>query len=328
MNTHKKIAFFTEMPGYGKIQRNHPGMKTMEAWICALDAIHIPLLSGYSPNVDDSYSFDLGIVVVPKNWFKSGDELLIEYIEKIIKKSCKKIAIMQEGPNYYFQDFGILKQLTYFQILETADFLLCHNEYDANYYKGLTGKNVYPLQSLMIEDSIPKINKLHDTESIMIGGNFVSWYGGFDSWMVAREMQVPMYAVSMGRKQNDEEAIISEITYLPYMNWVNWIVELSKVKYGIHLMRTYAAGTFALNCAYWGIPCIGYRNIDTQRKLHYLTTVEEGDILTARQVALRLKSDKEYYNRCSQYAKVQYEKEYSEKVFLEKFNNILEEEKI
>jgi hypothetical protein len=164
-------------------------------------------------------------------------------------------------------------------------------------------------------------------DAVMIGGNFVSWYGGFDSYIVAKEMNIPIYAPSMGRKQ-EQETGISDINYLPYVQWIDWMKELRTMRYGVHLMRTYAAGTFALNCAYWGIPCIGYRNIDTQRKLHYLTTVEEGDILIARQVALRLTSDKEYYNRCSQYAKVQYEEEYSEKVFLEKFNNILEEEKI
>jgi len=321
----KKIAFFTEMSGYGKIQRNHANMKTMEAWICALNAQHIPLMSGYSPNADSSYSFDLGIVVVPKNWFKLGDELLVNYVENIVKKSCKKIAVMQEGPNYYFQDFDVNKQIWYFQILEMADFLLCHNEYDVDYYKGLTGKNVYQLQSLMITDNIKEEAK---QEAVMIGGNFCSWYGGFDSWMVAREMQVKMYAPSMGRKQKDENDIITEVNYLPYLNWNDWMLFLSQMKYGVHLMRTYAAGTFALNCAYLGIPCIGYENLDTQKKLHFSTTVEEGNIEQAIFLAKELVKNKDFYDECSVKARIDYEKNYSEKIFLEKFKEILKKENI
>jgi len=39
---------------------------------------------------------------------------------------------------------------------------------------------------------------------------------------------------------------------------------LSTFKYAVHLMPIVAAGTFSLNCAYLGIPCIGNANIDTQ----------------------------------------------------------------
>jgi len=324
----KKIAFFTEMPGYGKIKRNHPNMKTMEAWICALNATHIPLLCGYSPNSNGTYSFDLGIVVIPKNWFKAGDELLMQYIEKIVKPSCKNVAIMQEGPNYYFQDYTVNKQITYFNQLEAVDFLLCHNQYDVNYYKGLTGKNVYPLQSLMITDLFDENDVFTKQDAVMIGGNFTSWYGGFDSWMIAREMQVTMYAPSMGRKQEDEEKIISEVNYLPYYDWHRWNIELRKMKYGIHLMRTYAAGTFALNCAYWGIPCIGYENLDTQRILHPYSTVKEGDIKHARDISAELKNDKVFYASCATTARSNYDVSYSEKRFLEKFNQIMEAENV
>jgi len=323
-----KIAFFTEMGFYGKIDRDHPNMKTMEAWICALHATHIPLLSGYSPNSNGTYSFDLGIVVIPKNWFKAGDELLIQYIEKIVRKSCKKVAIMQEGPNYYFQDYDLSKQFQYYNAMVDADFLLCHNQYDVNYYSGLVNKRTYVLQSLMITDSIHNMLLEPHTiqEAVMIGGNFVSWYGGFDSYIVAKEMNIPIYAPSMGRKQDAENGI-EDITYLPYVNWVDWIRELKKVRYGVHLMRTYAAGTFALNCAKIGIPCIGYENLDTQRILHPDLTVKEGDIKTARILARRL-ADKKFYDECTYTCLMNYEKHYQEKVFLEKFNTILEKENV
>jgi hypothetical protein len=326
----KKIAFFTEMPGYGKIERNHINMKTMEAWICALNAQHIPILSGYSPNADGSYSFDLGIVVVPKNWFKHGDQLLVHYVENIVKKTCKKVAVMQEGPHIYFQDYSIDHQFGYHNILSMADFLLCHNEYDVNYFKGLTGKNVYPLQSLMITDLIrPHLYGFTPStvDSVMIGGNFVSWYGGFDSYVVAKEMEVPIYAPSMGRKLISENNI-TDINYLEYVNWVDWMKELRKVKYAVHLMRTYAAGTFALNCAIFGIPCIGYENLDTQRILHPLLTVKEGDVYEARKLSYKLSHDKDFYGECVYSCCIEYENHYREDRFLNKFDQILVAENI
>ena len=44
----------------------------------------------------------------------------------------------------------------------------------------------------------------------------------------------------MGRKQ-DQESMIEDITYLPYMSWREWIDNLSQYNIGIHLMRTHAA---------------------------------------------------------------------------------------
>ena len=38
-----KIAFFTEGGYTGKVPRNSPNMRTDMAWICALNAVHIPI---------------------------------------------------------------------------------------------------------------------------------------------------------------------------------------------------------------------------------------------------------------------------------------------
>ena len=43
-------------------------------------------------------------------------------------------------------------------------------------------------------------------------------------------------------------------------------------------MRTHAAGTFAMNCGFHGIPCVGYNGLDTQEILHPPTTVDIGDL--------------------------------------------------
>ena len=90
--------------------------------------------------------------------------------------------------------------------------------------------------------------------------------------------------------------------------------ELSKHKYGVQL-GTAAAGTFNLNCAYLGIPCIAYDNVNTQKYLHPDLSVPDGDIKQARKLAEKLRVDEDFYIHCSGTAKMLYEKHYSEKIF-------------
>ena len=131
--------------------------------------------------------------------------------------------------------------------------------------------------------------------------------------MVAQEFGETIYAPSMGRKIEREEEL--DIQHLPYVDWQNWIYELRKVKYGVHLMRTHAAGTFALNCAYLGIPCIGYNGLDTQQICHPDLSVDISDLTAARQIAKKLRDDKEFYLYCSNNAKEKYKEYYHESKF-------------
>ena len=61
-------------------------------------------------------------------------------------------------------------------------------------------------------------------------------------------------------------------------------------------MPTIAAGTFAMNCSYLGIPCVGYMEADTQRKLHPQLSVKIGDVEKARNLCKKLRDDKNFYN--------------------------------
>ena len=302
-----KIAIFTEADYIDKIPRNHPNMRTDLAWICALGAHHIPIRQIH--NIKVTKKFDLGIIIIPKN--------NPQFDINRIKQLCSKVSVMQEGPNWYWQDYPLHQQIWYYNIIQEADFIFVHNKSDKKYYEGLTGKKCKILSSLMIEDSIKDLPQI-ERKDIIIGGNFCSWYGGFDSYIVAREADCPIYVPSMGRKIENEEQI-PNLNHLPYMTWVEWIKTLNRFKYGIHLMRTQAAGTFALNCAYLGIPCIGYKGLDTQEICHPQLTVELGDLVTAKKLITLLKMDQKFYNECSQTAKENYTNVYSEKIFLDNF---------
>ena len=156
--------------------------------------------------------------------------------------------------------------------------------------------------------------------SVMIGGNFCQWYGGFDSYVVAQEFEEDIFLPSMGRKVEGEEQITG-IKHLPYMSWVDWIKRLNECKYGVHLMRTHAAGTFAMNCGFHGIPCIGYRGLDTQEIIFPNTTIEVGDLEGAQRIAKKLKSDKGFYGAVSEEALFRFNEYYTEEKWLENWES-------
>lgn len=296
-----KVAFFTEMGFNGKIPRTHKNMRTEFAWMVALNATHYNLKSIPSEN------YDLGIVVNSKN---NPEWVNVEGL----KSKCEKVAIMQEGPFWYFQDYPLAKQIHYFNNLTSADIIYAHNEVDVQYFKGLTNhKDVRVLRSLMVEDPINEITHPKSRSGIMVGGNMKSWYGGFDSFMLASSVTDEIYQPKMGRREEGEDEL--GLTQLPYMEWDRWISELSKRKIGVHMMRTHAAGTFALNCSYLGIPCIGYDGLDTQRILHPHLTVKDGDLNTARNLINRLDTDKDFYTLCSNETLGMYGEHYHESKF-------------
>ena len=219
---------------------------------------------------------------------------------------------MQEGPHWYFQDYTLDKQINYFNTLRQADIIYVHNESDKKYYYGLTShRDIRVMKSLMIDDAVGTIKEVN-RKGVIIGGNFVNWYGGFDSYMVANSQFDKITAPTMGRKQEGEGQLLS---LLPYMTWKEWIHKLNEFKIGVHLMRTHAAGTFALNCAYLGIPCIGYKGLDTQEFFHPDLTVEIGNLGHAKELIKELNNNNEFYNECCKIAKYNYKERYHESKF-------------
>ncbi len=311
-----RIAFFSEIGSNEGIQfpRTFPNMRVDCAWAVALNA------KVYSFTPDVFPDIDLAITICPKN----APEKCFRFFEKFNGKCF--FANMQEAQNSYWQDYNIENQIRYLNFISSVDFILCHNEIDKKYYRGLIpDKKVSVLQSLMIEDAIPvEVGKVSQSVNFaarsgtMIGGNMCSWYGGMDSLMIAQEFGEKVYAPSMGRKVTGEETI-EGLTHLPYMSWSQWISELSKMKYAVHLMRTFAAGTFSLNCARLSIPCISWNSLDTQVVCHPELSFDEGDMVSARKAAKNLKENEQFYNHCAAAAFKNYQDNFTEEKFLERF---------
>ncbi len=313
-----KIAFFSESGFDGKIPRNFDNMRTEYAWYVALDVTHHNIESTRS--LDDNM-YDLGIVIIPKTKI---DYLMVYPLIEEMRRVCKKIGFMQEGPYWYFQDYPMEQQIWFYNCLMEMDVIFGHNKADVEYFKGLTQKeHVYQNKSLMITDEIkPIIENREDRSGVIIGGNMVRWYGGFDSYIIAQEFDTDIHAPSMGRKIEREDEM--DIAHLPYMNWINWMNNLSRFKYAVHLMPTHAAGTFALNCAYHGIPCIGYEGLDTQQRCHPQLTVKMNDLRHARKLANMLKTDNSFYETACETAKSNFNVFFGEKEYIYDMNKVIQ----
>ena len=298
-----KVGFFSEAGYEGKVSRDNPNMRTDVAWVCALGATHHPIykLHELSDNL-----YDIGVMILPKN-----RQPLLEYqLLEQYKRVCKKVTIMQESYYNYWQDSEIIEQIWYFNFITQMDLIFCHNDVDLTYYNGLTNVRTELLPSVMITDDIVPRSEWGD--AVIIGGNFVWAYGGFDSYQVAREHTDDVHAVTTGRMKKEEEQVLNHI---PWVLWKDWINILSQFNVGVQL-GTASAGTFNLNCSFHGIPCIGYSNVNTQKILHPSTTVEVGDIGGAKEIARKLKN-KKFYDSCMEETSENYKKYYTEDKFLD-----------
>ena len=311
-----KIAFLTEMGFEGKVQANHSNMRTEFAWMYALNADH-----RYLHHYVEVRDYDHVFIIFPKGkTFLSAEgsklidainpvsEILSSNFIDVLKENNRKVFYIQEGPHWWWNDYEVVDQINFYNMLAKTDAIFAHNYKDQKYYTGLfPNKVINTIPTLMIEDSIKDVEWKPEDKAI-IGGNFARWYGGFESYIVAQEFKVPIWGQTSHAMRDNESHLIQ---HLPRVLWTDWIKQLSTFKYAVHLMPTVAAGTFALNCAYLGIPCIGNNKVDTQKICHPMLSVDIEDVNTARQLASQLRKDKSFYEECSRVAKAGYEVAYS-----------------
>lgn len=325
-----KIAFLTEMSFRGKISSDHSNMRTEFAWMHALNADHF-----FIRDWNSVVGYDYVMVIFPKGGVYLNSEgktlvsdknlysdLFASNIVTDLKSKNKKVCSVQEGPTWFVNDFSLEDQFNFYNQLSECDILFSHNTYDTSWYSGLfPGKQVEVMPTLMIETLIKNITPNAENKTI-IGGNFSRWYGGFQSFMVSDEFNCEKYIQTSHSSRLGEDQIPG-LTVLPRLYWFDWMIQLSTFKYAIHMMPTIAAGTFSLNCAYFGIPCIGNVKVDTQRICFPDLSFDSEDVYNARIAAKRLYESKDFYKSVSDSAKYYYKKYYNVDIWKNKIYNIL-----
>lgn len=324
-----KIAFLTEMGFEGKIPANHPNMRTEFAWMHALDADHFCIY-----NFSKVKDYDHLFIIFPKgrvflsaegsqilNGTNPVTDLLVKEPVERLKLCNKKVYCIQEGPHWWWNDYDMYDQVRFFNMMTVCDGIFAHNQHDVKYYRGMfPNVPVHVIPTLMIDSIVEDIEPIRE-EKVIVGGNFARWYGGMESFTVAQRFEIPIWGQTSHAMREGEDQLVQ---HLPRAFWTDWMKQLSSFKYAVHLMPTIAAGTFSLNCAYFGIPCIGNEKVDTQRLCHPDLAVDVEDVEKAVILAKRLKNDKGFYQECSTTAKVNYKAYYSKELFKQKLNSILD----
>ena len=326
-----KITFLTEMGFEGKISVSHKNMRTEFAWMYALNAVHNNI-----HDYENISGYDFVFVIFPKGRvFLStegsklidgvnpvSDLLKSDFIHKL-KDNNSNVFYVQEGPHWWWTNYDIQDQILFYNMISECDAIFAHNEVDMNYYRGLfKNKKVYKMPSLMIEETVKHISPKQENK-VIVGGNFSRWYGGFESYLVASKFKLPIWTQTSHAMRENEE-FLDNLNHLPRLNWTDWMGALSEFKYAVHLMPTIAAGTFNLNCAYFGIPCVGNKNVDTQRICFPELSVDISDVHSANVLIDKLINDQEFYYECSKNARENYLKYFSLSSFNKYLDNILE----
>lgn len=307
-----RTAFLTETQYRGKWTTTFNNIRTEVAWQIALNADHYNI-----HQYEQVRDYDVVFIIFPKATVKlnavgipmstpGSDKDISIYSKPIVqtlKKTNLKVCNIQEGPSWFFNEYEMATQFDFYNQLSECDILFAHNESDIHFYKGLFPQTkIAVIPSLVILDTITPNEFITKKENkALIGGNFCRWYGGFQSYVVASSFNCPIFVPTMHCKRTGEEGA-PNLHHIPYMTWKEWIIYIRQFKYAVHLMPTVAAGTFSLNCAIHGIPCIGNIKVDTQLELFPECSVDIDDVFDARLTALRLKEDPEFYEHVSNHA--------------------------
>lgn len=318
------IKYVTSEMGFeGKFSKEYPHMRVFETQIYFLDAQHIPLSNILQSN--KVYSGDL--------WWNIGkggfDKPYISFVYNnfhntvdLLKERFDNVYIYQDGEIGWWNQVDMKLQVWWYNQLNTADKIFVPNETDVNFYRGLfPNTRLGVMRSVMTDEGLDKSKFLNKEDRAILVGPCTYEYNGFPQVLLAQKLAMPIDIPPMGedRMPDDSWDMASNIgvNYLKHMTWTDWMYNLSRYSYGFMLMNATAAGSFALNCAYHGIPCIGDKKADTQRILFPDLSVDTYEIGTASILLDKLRTDKSFYIDIAQKAREIYNSEFSKEKYLE-----------
>ena len=311
--------FCTELGFRGKLPEQHTNLRALEVWIKFLDAYHLNLFETLANK--DTYG---GIcwLVIPKGIPAIQQIVSIDpNVVLNLKTKFDKVYCIQEGETTWFSKMNVGAQLWIHQQFSNSDRIYTQNEYDIKYLRGVYPKNnIHLIMSIMDDSIINPTNFLPKEELGIIPGPMIDEYLGFNNGMLFKNLntkfEIPPMAMSRMPTDSYEYMDIFDGKYLEYMDWLNWMYNLSKYKYGMFMVTAIGAATFPMNLGYHGIPCVGDNRADTQKNIFPDLSVDYLDYESAFKKMKHLIEDKVFYNEMSIKAKELYNHIYTKSNFI------------
>jgi len=322
------IKYSTSEMGFeGIFKPTYPHMRVLETQLMFLNAYHIPInkLLSEKKLYDGELLFNIGKGGFDKPYIK----FLYENFNNTtltLKQYFSKVYIYQDGEIGWWNQVDTKLQVWWYNQLQDADAIFVPNNTDINFYKGIfPNLKIQVIRSVMTDEGLDQNKFLPKEDRVIINGPMTPEYNALSQIILAHntgmQIDIPPMGESKMPKDSWEMAPNLGINYLQYMSWTEWMYNLNRYKIGYMLMPAMASGSFALNCAYLGIPCIGDKRADTQRILFPDLAVDVFDNKKALELTFKLKEDLDFYNKVSTLAKQRYKEEFTK----EKMINILNE---
>ena len=317
------IKYATSEMGFeGYFPVNYPNLRVLETQLLYLEAYHLPI----HKILNDGKTYKGSILYnIGKGGFEKPyiSDLYHNYhnVVSLLQEKFDEIYIYQDGEIGWWNQVDTRLQAWWYNQLRAANGILVPNSTDIPFYKGLfPDKEIKVIRSVMTDEGLDKTKFKPQENRTIVTGPLTKEYNGFSQVLIAHNADMPIDIPPMGEsrmpKDSWEMAPNLGINYLNYMSWVDWMYNLSRYKIGYMMSAATASGSFALNCAYLGIPCIGDKRADTQSILFPDLAIDVFDNKKALDLTLKLKKDLDFYIEVSNKAKRLYKKEFTKEKML------------
>ena len=317
------IRYATSEMGFeGYFPVNYPNLRVLETQLLYLEAYHLPIQKIF--NEGKTYKGSL-LYNIGKGGFEKPyiSDLYHNYhnVVGLLQEKFDEVYIYQDGEIGWWNQVDTRLQAWWYNQLRAANGILVPNSTDIPFYKGLfPDKEIKVIRSVMTDEGLDKTKFKPQENRTIVTGPLTREYNGFSQVLIAHNADMPIDIPPMGEsrmpKDSWEMAPNLGINYLNYMSWVDWMYNLSRYKIGYMMSAATASGSFALNCAYLGIPCIGDKRADTQSILFPDLAIDVFDNKKALDLTLKLKKDLDFYIEVSNKAKRLYKKEFTKEKML------------
>ena len=317
------IKYATSEMGFeGYFPVNYPNLRVLETQLLYLEAYHLPIQKIF--NEGKTYKGSL-LYNIGKGGFEKPyiSDLYHNYhnVVSLLQEKFDEVYIYQDGEIGWWNQVDTRLQAWWYNQLRASNGILVPNSTDIPFYKGLfPDKEIKVIRSVMTDEGLDKTKFKPQENRTIVTGPLTREYNGFSQVLIAHNADMPIDIPPMGEsrmpKDSWEMAPNLGINYLNYMSWVDWMYNLSRYKIGYMMSAATASGSFALNCAYLGIPCIGDKRADTQSILFPDLAIDVFDNKKALDLTLKLKKDLDFYIEVSNKAKRLYKKEFTKEKML------------
>jgi len=317
------IKYSTSEMGFeGYFPVNYPNLRVLETQLLYLEAYHLPIkkIITEGKTYKGSLLYNIGKGDFEKSYIS---DLYHNYhnIVGLLQEKFEGVYIYQDGEIGWWNQVDTRLQAWWYNQLRAASGILVPNSTDVSFYKGLfPDKEIKVIRSVMTDEGLDKTKFKPKENRTIVTGPLTREYNGFSQLLLAHNLDMPVDIPPMGEsrmpKDSWEMAPNLGVNYLQYMSWTEWMYNLSRYKVGYMMSAATASGSFALNCAYLGIPCIGDKRADTQNILFPDLAIDVFDNEKALELTLKLKNDLDFYIEVSNKAKRLYKQEFTKEKML------------